>query len=125
MDINKVVFGNFSLGAKNARPQKNEEKEAPVEEKSTSESKTLDATQVLSALDAAGMQNKLKIAGPERKNVNPLEYLSEDRISDIEAMMGKFENGVNNIADVIENEFPGFFSTDAKNALAAKLYAQE
>ena len=76
-------------------------------------------------MNIAGLQNKAQIAHPEKKEVNPSDYLTEDRISDIEAMMGKFEDGVGKIADAIEAELPGFFAQDTKNALAAKIFAQE
>ena len=126
MDINKVVFGDFSIGAKNAQSKKSEAKE----EKSSnvnvgSETKSVDAEAMYNALDMIGLQNKVQIAKPERKEVNPLDYLSEDRIADIEAMMGDFENGVSAIADAIDGELPGFFAQDAKLALAAKIFAQE
>ena len=124
MDINKVVFGNFSVGARNARPQKNDEENKQVQENAQSTSKNVDAEEVLSALNFAGIQNKFQFVGPEKKEINPADYLTEDRIADIEAMMGKFEDGVSVAADAIENEFPGFFKADVRNALAAKIYAE-
>ena len=60
-----------------------------------------------------------------RKEVNPNDYLSEERISDIEAMMAEFDNGVNAVANTIEAEFPGMFAQAQKNALAARVFAQE
>ena len=40
-------------------------------------------------------------------------------------MMAEFEAGVDEIALSIEEEFPGMFSQEYKNALAAGIFAQE
>ena len=126
MDVNKVVFGNFSIGPKNGGAKESREKqEAQQNAQISGEFKNVDAETVFSALNVAGLQNKAHIAHPERKEINPNDYLSEDRINDIEAMMGKFENGVGVISDAIEEELPGFFAADTRNALAAKIFAQE
>ena len=125
MDINKVVFGNFGLSAQKNNAKKSEAKEEAVKANVGGEAKNLDAEAVFNALNIAGLQNKAQIAKAEKKEINPADYLTQDRIADIEAMMGKFEDGVGVVADAIENEFPGFFAADAKNALAAKLYAAE
>ena len=126
MDINKVVFGNFSVGARQSEAKKSEKREEESAKANVgSEAKNFDAEAVFDALNIAGLQNKAQIAHTEKKEVNPSDYLTEDRISDIEAMMGKFEDGVGKIADAIEAELPGFFAADAKNALAAKIFAQE
>lgn len=126
MDINKVVFGNFSIGARKGEAKKSETREEESPKANVGgEAKNFDAEAVLDALKIAGLQNKAQIAHPEKKEVNPSDYLTEDRISEIEAMMGKFDDGVSKIADAIEAELPGFFAADAKNALAAKIFAQE
>ena len=125
MDVNKVVFGNFSIGAQKGEAKKSEEREETNKASVGSEAKNIDSEALFDALNIAGLQNKAQIAHPEKKEVNPSDYLTEDRISDIEAMMGKFEDGVGKIADAIEAELPGFFAADAKNALAAKIFAQE
>ena len=126
MDINKVTFGNYSIGAKQGNVQKETGKEeAPKANVAESNEKSIDKEAFLNAMDIAGMQNKIQIAKTEKKAVNPADFLNEDRISDIEAMMGKFEDGVNSVANAIEAEFPGFFAEDTKNALAAKIFAQE
>ena len=45
-------------------------------------------------------------------------------MADIEAMMADFEIGVNQIVDVLEDEFPGMLSDEKKFDLAAELFAQ-
>ena len=126
MDINKVTFGEFSIGAKQSRTQKEEQKEEATENKGIAEEfESIDAEAFLNAMDIAGIQNKAQISRTERKQVNPSDFLDETRIADIEAMMGKFEDGVGVVANAIEREFPGFFAPDTKNALAAKIFAQE
>ena len=126
MDINKITFGNFSIGSKRENLKQEAQKDdSPKANVADVESKKVDSEAFLNAMDIAGIQNKAQITVKENKGINPADFLSEDRISDIEAMMGKFENGVGTIADAIEVEFPGFFAPDTKNALAAKIYAQE
>ncbi len=125
MDINKVVFGDFSIGARKNEAKKSETQEEPSKASVAGEAKSVDAEAVLDALNIAGLQNKAQIARAEKKEIDPSEFLSEERIADIEAMMGKFEDGVDKIANAIEAELPGFFAADAKNALAAKIFAQE
>ncbi len=123
--VNKIIIGDFSIGAKKSNAQKQEaEKEAPKASVG-SEEKRIDADALFNAMNIAGMQNKAQITRSESKVVNPADYLTEDRISDIEAMMGEFENGVGAIADVITDEFPGAMAEDAVNALAAKIFAAE
>ena len=125
MDINKVVFGNFSMGPQRGRSEKEEVKEEAQTSANVGSEKKLDAETVYNALDAVAVQNKAQIVQTDKKEVNPADYLSDDRMKDIEAMMGKFENGVGTIADAIEEELPGFFAADIKNALAARIFAQE
>ncbi len=125
MDVNKVTFGNFSIGAKNTNAKKNEQKEEASKGIVSGEVQNLEGKDFLNALNIAGMQNIAQISRVERKEVNPADYLSAERVADIEAMMGKFEDGVDSVANVIEQELPGFFAADVKNALAAKIFAQE
>ena len=125
MDINKVTFGEFSIGAKQSRARKEEQNEETEEKSSVAKDvKSIDAEAFLEAMSIAGIQNKAQISRSENKEVNPSDFLDEKRITDIEAMMGKFEDGVSVVANAIESEFPGFFAPDTKNALAAKIFAQ-
>lgn len=128
MDINQVRFGSYSIGNSNIGAKKDgskseEKTDRGVEQQNANS--VFNADDMFSAMNIAGLQNKAQINFKEQKEVNPLEHLSADRIADIEAMMGEFENGVNDIAAVIDEEFPGMFEPDAKYALAAKMYAQE
>jgi len=125
MDINKVTFGNFSIGAKRGNAQRSDEKQEAPKANVGGETKSIDSEALFNAMNIAGLQNKVNISSVERREINPADYLTEDRISDIEAMMGKFEDGVGTIANAIEAELPGFFAEDVKNALAAKIYAEE
>ena len=127
MDVNQVRFGSYSIGNPKANSGKSEEapKENLAKEANGNGVKQLSADELFSALNVAGLQNKVQINSPERKDVNPADYLSEDRIADIEAMMDKFETGVSQVADIIEAEFPEVFAPDQKLALAAGIYAQE
>ena len=125
MDINKVVFGDYSLGAKSNNAQKLEEQQEAPKASVESETKSVDAEAVFNAMNIAAMQNKAQITQVEKKEVNPADHLAENRIADIEeAMMGKFEDGVNTVANVIREEFP-WLAEDAILALAAKIFAQE
>jgi len=125
MDVNRIIFGDFSLGAKQFEAQKRNDEEKDLKPSADKPENSSNAGAFSNALDIAGVQNKIQVKQIERKEVNPSEFLDENRIADIEAMMGKFEDGVNVVANAIESEFPGFFASDAKNALAAKIYAQE
>ena len=128
MDINQVRFGSYSIGNSGIGAKKSEGKakqEAPIEAKSEGVKKEVSAEEMFNAMNIAGLQNKAQININSRAEINPMDYLSEDRIKDIEAMMGKFENGVNQVADVIEAEFPNALSQQDKLALAANIYAAE
>ena len=125
MEINSVGFGNFSIGAKSANAQKNDEKQEAPKASVSGEQKSIDSEALFNAMNIAGLQNKVQISQTGRKEINPSDYLDENRIADIEAMMGEFENGVDARADILENEFPGFFADDTKYALAARMFAAE
>ena len=126
MDVNQVRFGNYSIGNHQAQTKK-ENKE--LDEKSKQEVKTGKGSEkspegVMDALSIAGMQNMAQVNIVAKKEVNPTDYLSNERVADIEAMMADFELGVNQIADVLEDEFPGMLSDEKKLALAAQIFEQ-
>lgn len=127
MDVNQVRFGNYSIGNPNGGAKKNEEQEAQnlAQGAQQQEAKNIDIDAMFKAMNIAGMQNLAYVSKAEAKEVNPSDYLDEKRISDIEAMMAEFESGVDNIANVLEAEFPGMFAEDQKNALAAQIFAAE
>jgi hypothetical protein len=122
----KVTFGNFSIGSKTAGAKKDGVKDDASEAKVSSEVKNanINPEAVLDTLDIQGAYNRAQVVKTEKKEVNPADYLSEERISDIEAMMDKFENGVQFMADNIKAEFPSL-SDDSAYALAAKMFAAE
>ena len=127
MEVNQVRFGNYSIGSKSAQAGRSggaQKDESVKEEKKEQLNAQVEADNIFNALDIAGLQNKMQINAVSQKEVNPKNYLSEERIQDIEAMMGDFEAGVNSVANIIESEFPGVFANDAKNALAASIFAQ-
>ncbi len=125
MDINQVRFGNYSIGNSGAR-QAREEKadESKAEELRKESISTFNPDKMLDAMETQGLQNLAQVNLVSKKEVNPAEFLSEDRIADIEAMMGEFEIGVNKIADVLEEEFP-MLSPDNRLAFAAHIFAAE
>ena len=127
-EINNVRFGNYSIG--NSQNGKAKAKEGQVNEGLTNSAQeqnqsTYNPDSLLTAMGNMGAYNLININKADTKAVNPSDYLSEDRISDIEAMMAEFEAGVNEIAQSIEEEFPGMFEPAQKNALAAGIFAQE
>ncbi len=125
MDINQVRFGNFSIGNSGARQAKEERPEESKAEELRKESiSTFNPEKMLGAMEAQGLQNLAQVNIVSKKEVNPAEFLTEDRIADIEAMMGEFENGVGKIADVLEEEFP-MLSADNRLAFAAHIFAAE
>ena len=129
MEINQVKFGNYSIGTSQSGAKKNEKKEANDTQQNVGQQQTqsqkFDVEGMFNAMNIAGLQNKAQINKAETKAVNPNDYLSEERINDIEAMMAEFDFGVNEIANTIEAEFPNVFAQDKKLALAAKVFAQE
>ena len=127
MDINQVKFGSYTIGNPKGGAAKKSESEASETQTQNqhSDAKQVNPEAMFNALNIAGMQNMIQINKPGIKEVNPADYLSQDRISDIEAMMAGFEAGVDEIANTIEIEFPGMFAPDQRNALAASIYAAE
>ena len=127
-EVNNVRFGNYSIGNPQQGSQKKANEGQVGQESAQPQNQTqstFDPNSVMSALGNMGAYNLISINKAEAQAVNPADYLSEERMSDIEAMMAEFEAGVDTIATSIEEEFPGVFAQDYKNALAAQIYAQE
>lgn len=127
MEVNQVRFGNYTIGnsgAKNAKKQPQQSNEEIVMLSSDKKAETLSGEKVLDAMNAMGIQNRPQINTVGNKEVNPSEFLSEERMEEIEAMMKGFENGVNQVKDVLSKEFPQI-SESNKNALAARIFARE
>jgi len=126
MDVNQVKFGSYSIG--NSQTNSKQEKAKPNEVKDVVETgnlKQVSADEIFSAMDLQGIQNKAQVNLAQKREVNPNDYLTQDRIDDIEAMMGNFENGVLDAADTIDAEFPGLFKDADRLALAAQVFARE
>ena len=119
MGINNVRFVNFAVGDKNGGAQRQAAKEEvkQVEQQAAPQVAEKESKEFPASLDILGAQYKASINKVEPKELSP------ERVSDIEAMMAEFENGVNAVADTIDAEFPGFFAPDAKLALAAQIFA--
>lgn len=126
MDINQVKFGNFSIGSSRAQAKKEEQKEEiKSTPKAPQENTEVDADKIFEAMSLDGLYFQNQIKKTQQKEVNPLDYLSQDRIDDIEAMMAEFESGVQEIASVINGEFGSSLPQDKANEIAAKIYAGE
>lgn len=125
MDINQVKFGSYSIANSNIASKKQEAPKKELQTTSNNENvKQFSADEVFNALTVAGLQNKAQINAVSKKEVNPADYLSAERIADIEAMMGKFDDGVQFTANIIGSEFPTM-AESSKQALAAQIFAQE
>ena len=130
MDVNQVKFGNYSIGSSSSGAANNSKENASEAQTQNAQAQAQginasSADSILNALGIAGMQNLAFINKTEPQAPNPADYLDENRISDIEAAMAEFESGVDNIANVLDAEFPGMFADDQKLALAAQIFAAE
>ncbi len=127
-EVNNVRFGNYSIGNSQQGSQKKANEGQVGQESAQPQNQTqstFDPNSVMSALGNMGAYNLISINKAEAQAVNPADYLSEERMSDIEAMMAEFETGVDAIGNQIEAEFPGMFSVANRNALAAEIFAAE
>ena len=127
MDVNQVRFGEYYIGTSSGR-NANRERKAEKEGQQSVQTQAMpsaDREDILNALDISGAQNLAFVSKTEVQAPNPADYLDEARISDIEAMMAEFDNGVNQVADIIEAEFPNMFAPDIKNSMAARIFAAE
>ncbi|MBE7705911.1 MAG: hypothetical protein E7Z91_01510 [Cyanobacteria bacterium SIG30] len=125
MSMNDVSKISFSVLNNTKLPQKDvEEKEA---KKETLESKAQtahkDPDSILDALAMSGSQNKLMLG---LNSINPADYLTPERIKDIETSMGIFEAGVQKNLNAINAEFKAIPELDSlsdayKLELAAKM----
>ena len=130
MEIGKVKFGEYSVGNGQIAPnKKNAGKEEAKEQEVSTQSKqnAVKPDDMYNALGLMGSQNMAFISRSTK--VSDLEsatnFLGDERVQDIEAMMAEFENGVADVADIIDEEFEGVFDEAERNALAAKIFAQE
>lgn len=127
MSVNRVNLGSQSIANSSYyQTEKSKQEASETQQNVSAQAQNLqnfDENDFYNALSFISQQNMVQIN--HSKPVNPSDYLSEERISDIEAMMAEFDSGVSGIANTIEAEFPEVFDEAAKNALAAKIFAQE
>lgn len=124
--VSNVRIGNYSIGNPQGGSTNRNEADASNTQTQNQQAQpqNFDVESYFSALGMVGAQNMAFISKTD-KVPNPSDYLSDERISDIEAAMAEFESGVDEIANTIEAEFPGMFAADQKNALAAEIFAAE
>ena len=120
-----VKFGDYSIGANSAGAKESklkDENAKPLISEGT-QTANVDPEKVFDSLNMQGVYNIAQVVKSDKNEiVDPTKFLSEDRINDIEAMMGKFDDGVGAIADKIKAEFPTL-SDKSAYALAARLFA--
>ena len=120
---NRIGLGSQTIGNQASAMAKKGNKEASETQQQNVQN--FNEKDFFNALSFVSQQNMVQINRPEAQAVNPSDYLSEERISDIEAMMAEFDSGVSGISNTIEAEFPGVFDEASKNALAARIFAGE
>ena len=103
--------------ADSKKAQENNSQPAPLQNEAK------DPEAIFEAMQLSAMQNKAVAFG---KFINPREYLSEDRIRDIEASMGTFEGNTESAKAAMDTEFEGVsawenLSDAQKLALAANM----
>lgn len=132
MDVNQVRFGEYYIGTSNGR-NANRERKAEKEEQAQNyvqyQNNNDNDRTLIDSLTASGNQNIafISIATSEEALIaNAIKNLGQERADAIEkAMMAEFDNGVNQVADIIEAEFPNMFAPDVKNSMAARIFAAE
>ena len=129
MNVNRIGLGSQSIGNQPSSTAQKGKQEADETQQNLQAQKqnvqNFDEKDFFNALSFVSQQNMVQINRADAQAVDPTNYLSEERISDIEAMMAEFDSGVSNIANTIEAEFPEVFDEASKNALAARIYAGE
>ena len=123
------IFGHQAISKMNdelskKQSQKAEEKEE-VKEQSFKNTQ-LSGDEVLNAMNLKGLLNKAQMGV---NSINPRDYLSEERIKDIEDSMFVFEKGVEAHVEMIKEEFGGMPNSPLSEAgmyeLAARAFAQD
>ena len=114
---------NQSVKKENDSKKADEKNDLPQAQ--AQEAKDPDA--IFDAMQMSAIQNKAIAFG---KFINPREYLSEDRIKDIEASMGTFAGATESAKAAMDTEFKGISAyenlTEAqKLAMAAKMQVAE
>ena len=114
---------NQSVKKENDSKKADEKNELPQAQ--AKEAKDPDA--IFDAMQMSAIQNKAIAFG---KFINPKDYLSEDRIKDIEASMGAFEGNTESKKAAMDTEFQGVsawenLSDSQKLAMAASMQIRE
>lgn len=126
--VSNVMIGNYTIGNPQGGATNRNEADASNAQTQNQQTQLAQSTNgeafavESKSSDAFG---RMLLNFNKTQTINPSDYLSQDRINDIEAAMAEFESGVDEIANTIEAEFPEMFATDQKNALAAEIYAAE
>ena len=127
--INNVGWSQTAVGGNYVQSQTAAGKDATAEAQTSGAQQNLESTynpeNVLTAMQTLGAYNLVNVNKTDASAVDPTKYLSEERIADIEAMMAEFDDGVEELAVIIDEELPDDVSQATINALAASLYAQE
>ncbi len=110
-----------SGSVKKGNDEKKAEEKQPQSPQVNNEAKDPDA--IFEAMQMSAMQNKAIAFG---KFINPKDYLSEDRIKDIEASVGVFEGAAEKTKAAMDDEFKGVsayenLSDAQKLAMAASM----
>ena len=114
------LSGNYGFYLNN--DSKSASEEETVQNSSVmAEVQSADPDKVMEALSFIGVQNYLNVSG--KMPVDPADYLSEERIGDIEDSIKLFEEGTDAYAEAIKAEFGDLFSEDTVYALAANAFA--
>ena len=128
-NISKIgANANFYVNNQSVKKEndsKKAEENNVVPQNTINESKDPEA--IFEAMQMSAIQNKAIAFG---KFVNPKDYLSEDRIKDIETSMGAFEGNTETIKAAMDTEFKGVsawenLSDAQKLAMAASMQIRE
>ena len=125
-EISKInIFGHSKINKANDENMQKQNSKAEdkgdVKEKKSDADTKVSSEAVLDALNLQAIANKAQMGV---KSINPRDYLSEERIKDIEESMGVFEKGVEEHAAIIRQEFGSLaLSEVAINELAAQAFS--
>ncbi len=124
MNLNRLQ--SYSIGAAGQKSAVSREtvESKQDDQKQTAQYEQKDPQAVLDSLDLLGKQNMVGVT----PTIDPTKYLSPERIAEIEASMGVFEAGVEEQAELLENEFGHLapfanVSESDKLAMAAQSWA--
>ncbi len=121
--MSEIKFNAFNGGY--GFYNKEETAQKPVEEEKSqvvqNNTQNVAPDKVLDAMNLLGAQNISQISG--KIQTNPANFLSEERISDIEKSMALFEQGVEKYAGSIKEEFGNVLGEKTVYALAAEAFS--